>query len=107
MTKLFNVSKFVLTQSGPDTPVTRDLDLSFLFRLRGTVEQASAALVVTLALVAAGCASATHSSTTDSGRVKVVAAFYPVAAAAQRRKRGTIVRTTSFDGPSRQSSHGK
>jgi valyl-tRNA synthetase len=43
-TKLFNVSKFVLTQSGPDTPITRDLDLSFLFRLRETVEQASAAL---------------------------------------------------------------
>jgi zinc transport system substrate-binding protein len=46
--------------------------------------KASAALVVALALVATGCASATHSSTTDSGRVKVVAAFYPVAAAAQR-----------------------
>jgi valyl-tRNA synthetase len=44
MTKLFNVSKFVLTQSGPDTPITRDLDLSFLVRLRETVEQASAAL---------------------------------------------------------------
>jgi valyl-tRNA synthetase len=44
MTKLFNVSKFVLTQSGSDTPITRDLDLSFLFRLRETVEQASAAL---------------------------------------------------------------
>jgi valyl-tRNA synthetase len=44
MTKLFNVSKFVLTQSGSDTPITRDLDLSFLFRLRETVEQASSAL---------------------------------------------------------------
>jgi valyl-tRNA synthetase len=44
MTKLFNVSKFVLTQSGPDTAITRDLDLSFLFRLRETVEKASAAL---------------------------------------------------------------
>jgi valyl-tRNA synthetase len=43
-TKLFNVSKFVLTQSGPPTPITRDLDLSFLVRLRETVEQASAAL---------------------------------------------------------------
>ena len=43
-TKLFNVSKFVLTQSGPDMPITRDLDLSFLVRLRETAEQASAAL---------------------------------------------------------------
>jgi len=42
-TKLFNVSKFVLTQSGPDTPIVRDLDLSFLVRLRETVEKASAA----------------------------------------------------------------
>jgi valyl-tRNA synthetase len=43
-TKLFNVSKFVLTQSGPETPITHDLDRSFLVRLRETVEQASAAL---------------------------------------------------------------
>ena len=43
-TKLFNVAKFVLTQSGPDTPISRDLDLSFLTRLRETAEQASAAL---------------------------------------------------------------
>ena len=50
--------------------------------------KASAALVVALgvalALGATGCASATHSSTTASGRARVVAAFYPVAAAAQR-----------------------
>ena len=43
-TKLFNVSKFVLTQSGPETPVTHELDLSFLARLREAVVQASAAL---------------------------------------------------------------
>ena len=43
-TKLFNVSKFVLTQSAPEAPITRDLDLSFLFRLRETVEQASTSL---------------------------------------------------------------
>jgi valyl-tRNA synthetase len=43
-TKLFNVAKFVLGQSGPDTAITRDLDLGFLVRLRETVEQASAAL---------------------------------------------------------------
>jgi zinc transport system substrate-binding protein len=41
------------------------------------------AVVVMLAIVAAGCASA-RSTTTASGKDKVVAAFYPVAAAAQR-----------------------
>jgi len=43
-TKLFNVAKFVLTQSGPETPISRGLDLSFLVRLRETVERASEAL---------------------------------------------------------------
>jgi zinc transport system substrate-binding protein len=40
-------------------------------------------VVVLLSLVAAGCASA-RSTTTASGKDKVVAAFFPVAAAAQR-----------------------
>ncbi len=40
------------------------------------------ALLVGLAVAAAGCGS-TGSSTTEDGRAKVVAAFYPVAAAAQ------------------------
>jgi zinc transport system substrate-binding protein len=41
------------------------------------------ALGVVMAVLGAGCASAT-SSTTAGGRIKVVAAFYPIAAAAQR-----------------------
>ena len=41
------------------------------------------AVVVTLAVLGAGCASS-RSTTTASGKDKVVAAFYPVAAAAQR-----------------------
>ncbi len=44
VTKLFNASKFVLSQTGPEAPVVRDLDLSFLARLRETVERASAAM---------------------------------------------------------------
>ncbi len=44
VTKLFNASKFVLSQTGPEAPVSRDLDLSFLARLRETVEQASQAM---------------------------------------------------------------
>jgi len=44
VTKLFNASKFVLAQDGPEAPVSRDLDRSFLARLRETVERASAAL---------------------------------------------------------------
>ena len=44
VTKLFNASKFVLSQTGPEAPVTRELDLSFLFRLRETVERASKAM---------------------------------------------------------------
>jgi valyl-tRNA synthetase len=42
--KLFNASKFVLAQSGPEAPVTRALDLGFLARLREVVEGATAAL---------------------------------------------------------------
>jgi valyl-tRNA synthetase len=42
--KLFNASKFVLAQSAPAAPVARELDLGFLWRLRGLVEQSSAAL---------------------------------------------------------------
>src|SRR4051812_9664175 len=49
-----------------------------------SASKVSAALLAGCAFVAAGCASATHSSTTESGQVKVVAAFYPVATAAQR-----------------------
>jgi valyl-tRNA synthetase len=44
VTKLFNASKFVLSQTGPVTPITRELDLAFLARLRETVERSSAAL---------------------------------------------------------------
>lgn len=46
--------------------------------------KAGVALLVGLVLVATGCASATRSSTTASGKVRVVAAFYPVVVAAQR-----------------------
>ena len=42
--KLFNASKFALGQEGPDGPVTRELDLSFLSRLRETVTRASLAM---------------------------------------------------------------
>jgi valyl-tRNA synthetase len=42
--KLFNVSKFVLSQSGEDGPVTRPLDRGFLARLAAMVEEASLAL---------------------------------------------------------------
>ncbi len=44
VTKLFNASKFVLSQTGPEGPVTSELDRSFLARLRETVEQASQAM---------------------------------------------------------------
>ncbi len=44
VTKIFNASKFVLGQSAPDGPVTRALDVSFLARLRETVEKATEAL---------------------------------------------------------------
>jgi valyl-tRNA synthetase len=39
--KLFNASKFALSQEGPEAPITRELDLSFLSRLRATVIRAS------------------------------------------------------------------
>jgi valyl-tRNA synthetase len=42
--KIFNASKFVLSQSGPLAPVAQPLDLAFLARLRETVETATAAL---------------------------------------------------------------
>jgi valyl-tRNA synthetase len=42
--KLFNAGKFVLQQEGAEGVITRDLDLSFLVRLRETVGRASAAL---------------------------------------------------------------
>jgi valyl-tRNA synthetase len=42
--KLYNASKYVLAQSGPEAPVTCDLDLSFLERLRETALRATAAL---------------------------------------------------------------
>jgi valyl-tRNA synthetase len=42
--KLWNAAKFVLQQEGAEGPITRDLDLSFLARLRDTVGQASEAL---------------------------------------------------------------
>ncbi len=41
VTKLFNASKFVLSQSARPGPVTRPLDVAFLVRLRETVEAAS------------------------------------------------------------------
>jgi valyl-tRNA synthetase len=44
VTKLFNASKFVLSQEGPEGPIARALDLAFHARLRQTVEQASAFL---------------------------------------------------------------
>jgi valyl-tRNA synthetase len=44
VTKIFNASKFVLGQTGPEGPITRDLDRSFLAGLRETVAKASAAL---------------------------------------------------------------
>ena len=44
VTKVFNASKFVLSQSAPEGPVVHPLDLSFLARLQETVEKASASL---------------------------------------------------------------
>jgi valyl-tRNA synthetase len=44
VTKLFNASKYVLGQTGPEAPVTAELDRAFLFRLRDTVDKASGAL---------------------------------------------------------------
>jgi valyl-tRNA synthetase len=42
--KLFNAAKFVLQQEGEPARITRELDLSFLHRLRDTVDRASEAL---------------------------------------------------------------
>jgi valyl-tRNA synthetase len=44
VTKVFNASKFVLSQSAAEGGVTHPLDLSFLARLQETVEKASASL---------------------------------------------------------------
>jgi valyl-tRNA synthetase len=44
VTKLFNASKFVLSQTGPEGKVAHPLDLSFIARLRLSVDQASASL---------------------------------------------------------------
>jgi valyl-tRNA synthetase len=44
VTKLFNASKFVLSQTGPEAPITNELDRSFLARLRETVERATQAM---------------------------------------------------------------
>jgi valyl-tRNA synthetase len=44
VTKLFNASKFVLGQTAPAGPIVRELDLSFLARLRETVDAASEAM---------------------------------------------------------------
>jgi valyl-tRNA synthetase len=41
--KVFNASKYVLSQSAPEGPVTHPLDLSFLVRLGQTVDKATAA----------------------------------------------------------------
>jgi valyl-tRNA synthetase len=41
--KLWNAAKFVLSQEGPEGPITRELDLSFLARLRETVNSGSGA----------------------------------------------------------------
>src|SRR4029453_16882661 len=44
VTKLFNASKFVLSQTGEEAPVTSELDRSFLVRLRETVERGTQAM---------------------------------------------------------------
>ncbi|MGE5127127.1 MAG: valine--tRNA ligase [Betaproteobacteria bacterium] len=44
VTKLWNAAKFVLSQSGPDGPISRPLDAAFLARLAETVERAGTAL---------------------------------------------------------------
>jgi valyl-tRNA synthetase len=44
ITKIFNASKYVLSQTGSDGAVTRPLDLGFLERLRETVARATAEL---------------------------------------------------------------
>jgi valyl-tRNA synthetase len=42
VTKLFNASKFVLGQTGPEGPITHPLDVGFQHRLREAVAQATA-----------------------------------------------------------------
>ena len=44
VTKLFNAAKLVLSLDAAEAPITRDLDLSFLTRLRDVVERAGAAM---------------------------------------------------------------
>ena len=44
VTKLFNAGKFVLSQSGPEGPPARPLDLAFLARLAPTVAEAGNAM---------------------------------------------------------------
>jgi valyl-tRNA synthetase len=44
VTKVFNASKFVLSQSAPEGGITRPLDLSFLARLRETAERSTTSL---------------------------------------------------------------
>ena len=44
VTKLFNAGKFVLSQSGPEGPPSRRLDLAFLARLAKTVAEAGSAM---------------------------------------------------------------
>jgi valyl-tRNA synthetase len=44
VTKLWNAAKYVLSQSGPDGPVSHPLDAAFLARLAETVERAGRAL---------------------------------------------------------------
>jgi valyl-tRNA synthetase len=44
VTKVFNASKFVLSQSAPDGGITHPLDLSFLARLQETADKATASL---------------------------------------------------------------
>jgi valyl-tRNA synthetase len=42
VTKLFNAAKYALSQSAPEGPIDHPLDVSFLLRLRETVEKATA-----------------------------------------------------------------
>ncbi len=44
VTKLFNAAKFVLSQSGPEGPISSPLDLAFVARLQDCVARASEAL---------------------------------------------------------------
>jgi valyl-tRNA synthetase len=44
VTKIFNASKFVLSQAGAEGPITHPLDLAFVARLRSALDKASAFL---------------------------------------------------------------